>query len=273
MIDDIESHVFPQPPCVCTIKRLPQHLLIPAAAKAMQINLNNAPPRALQTEVASNATMHAEHMAALTKKYWGPKGTHLRVQFLDYASPALRKKILSNMNAWGQYANVLFTETAGKGQVRITFTPGGGYWSYLGTDILQIQQDQPTMNLESFSVYTSDAEFHRVVRHETGHTLGFPHEHTRSEIVSEIDREVAIKYFMKTQGWSRDDVIAQVLTPLDNSALLRTEQADTNSIMCYWLPAAIMKNRIAVDGGKDIDAQDAAFAALIYPKPAMSVAA
>jgi hypothetical protein len=30
---------------------------------------------------------------------------------------------------------------------------------------------------------TPDAEFYRVVRHETGHTLGFPHEHMRKEII------------------------------------------------------------------------------------------
>jgi hypothetical protein len=43
------------------------------------------------------------------------------------------------------------------------------------------------MNLEGFTMKTPDSEFHRVVRHETGHTLGFPHEHMRAELVKRID--------------------------------------------------------------------------------------
>jgi hypothetical protein len=122
------------------------------------------------------------------------------------------------------------------------------------------------MNLDSFTMNTADSEFHRVIRHETGHTLGFPHEHMRAQIVDRIDQEKAISYFMRTQGWSRDQLIAQVLTPLDNSALIATANADPQSIMCYWLPAEIMKDNIAVAGGSDIDAMDAQFAASIYPK-------
>jgi hypothetical protein len=172
------------------------------------------------------------------------------------------------MNAWGNWANVEFVETASDAQVRIDRAPGEGYWSYLGTDILSINPNQKTMNLDSFSMNTPDSEFYRVVRHETGHTLGFPHEHMRSEIVDRIDPEKAIAYFMQTQGWSRDQVIAQVLTPLDSSALTATQNADPDSIMCYWLPAEIMKDGVAVPGGKDVDAMDAQFAASVYPKQA-----
>jgi hypothetical protein len=122
------------------------------------------------------------------------------------------------------------------------------------------------MNLDSFSINTPDSEFYRVIRHETGHTLGFPHEHMRQEIVNRIDRDKAIAYFMTTQGWSKEQVIAQVLTPLDKSALITSGLPDKHSIMCYWLPASIMNDSIAVDGGTDIDAQDGQFAASLYPK-------
>ena len=49
---------------------------------------------------------------------------------------------------------------------------------------------------------TSEAEFRRVVRHEAGHTLGFDHEHMRSDIVKRIDREKAIAFFDRTEGWT-----------------------------------------------------------------------
>jgi len=102
-------------------------------------------------------------------------------------------------------------------------------------------------------MHMPESEFKRVVRHETGHILGFTHEHMRSEIVHGIDREKAFTYYMKTQNWSRDQVIQQVLAPLDNLAITATEQADPYSIMCYPLPANIMRNGIAVPGGVDID--------------------
>lgn len=246
----------------CTIKTLPAELAEAAAVAAIDMNPANAP-----TPQARAALGPDMPLSAIIARRWPASGVRLTVSFLDGPAADLRARILSHMNAWGAWANVQFTETAGTGQVRIARTAGDGYWSYLGTDVTTIPADKPTMNLESFSMATPESEYHRVVRHETGHTLGFPHEHRRKEIVDRIDREKAIAYFMKTQGWSRDEVIEQVLTPFDNSALIATAATDQNSIMCYGLPAAIMKDGIAVPGGADIDNLDAAFAGQLYPGP------
>lgn len=253
---------------ICSVRLLPLEQRVAAAQRAIEINPSNAP--GARNPMVAFAPIAPEHLAVLVAKYWGKQGVSLTVGFLDVASAELRARILSHMNAWNTKANanVQFVETDTDPQVRIAFTPGDGYWSYLGTDILSISKDQPTMNLDSFSMNTPDSEFYRVVRHETGHTLGFPHEHTRSEIVSDIDREKAIAYFMANQGWSSDQVIAQVLTPLDSSALNATANADPQSIMCYWLPAEIMKDNKPVVGGTDIDPTDAEFAASLYPKGA-----
>jgi hypothetical protein len=141
----------------------------------------------------------------------------------------------------------------------------GGYWSYLGTDILQIDADQPTMNLEAFAMDTPASEFHRVVRHETGHTLGFPHEHMRKQLVAKIDAKKAIAFFKATQGWSAAETKAQVLTPIEESTLLGTAP-DPRSIMCYQIPGSITKDGKPIVGGNDIDKLDYAFAAQLYPK-------
>ncbi|WP_159466686.1 M12 family metallopeptidase [Dyadobacter sp. 3J3] len=250
----------------CSIKMLPEEDWIAAAATAIKINPFNAPAAGQFRQAIPDGVMPPEHLAVLTTKYWGLNGVRLSVGFMDTSDTALKAKILSHMNAWGLFSNVQFYESQVNPQVRISRTPGGGYWSYLGTDIFHIPQDKATMNLDSFSLSTPDSEFFRVVRHETGHTLGFPHEHMRQEIIDLIDREKAIALFMSTQGWSREMVIAQVLTPFDSSALIATEHADPNSIMCYQLPASIMKNGVAIPGGVDIDQQDAAFVAKLYPK-------
>src|SRR5262249_6132597 len=141
----------------------------------------------------------------------------------------------------------------------------GGYWSYLGTDILHIPKNEQTMNLEAFSMQTPESEYHRVVRHETGHTLGFPHEHMRKVLVAPIDPAKAIAFLERTQGWSEEEVRQQVLTPLEESSL-RGTKADPKSIMCYQIPGSLTKNGKPIVGGKDIDKSDAAFAAEIYPK-------
>ena len=249
----------------CTIKTLPEDKRIEAANKAVEVNPANAPATGAFREAMPGIVIPPEHLAVLTAKYWGSGGVRLTVGFLDNPPADLAARIIFHMNSWGAWANVRFVQTAVNPQIRIARTAGDGYWSNLGTDVLLVPANLPTMNLDSFTMNIEDSEFYRVVRHETGHTLGFPHEHKRQEIVNRIDRDKAIDYFGRTQGWTPEMVIAQVLTPLDNSALIASAQTDINSIMCYWLPASIMKDGIAVAGGNDIDALDAQFAGTVYP--------
>lgn len=249
----------------CCIKKLPSELVLSARQMAIQINPENHAGSASIPTVTAGAALTPDHLAVKISQYWGKNGVFLTVGFLDSPAADLKKRILFHMNSWGAWANVKFVESGVSPQVRIARLPGGGYWSYLGTDILSIPASEPTMNLDNFTMNTADSEFYRVVRHETGHTLGCPHEHMRAEIVNRIDKNKAIAYFGATQGWTPQEVTDQVLTPLDNSALLATAHSDINSIMCYWLPASIMKDNVAVTGGVDIDASDATFIGTAYP--------
>lgn len=253
----------------CTPKRLPNSMLVPAAQRATEINPVNHPPAHRLGRILPGFQATKEHIAVLTTKYWGAVGVNLTVGFLDGAPQNLRSRILLHMNAWGQTASVTFSETQTDPQVRIA-RDGTGFWSYLGTDILSIPPDQQTMNLQDFSMDTPESEFHRVVRHETGHTLGFPHEHLRQELVDKIDRQKAIRFFEETQGWSEQEVIQQVLTPLEESSLLGTAHVDPKSIMCYQIPGSITKDGKPIVGGLDIDTEDSDFAAKIYPKQSVN---
>lgn len=242
----------------CTVKRLPPPKLLEAARTALRHNPANRPRTA-------GVGLPPERIAALTSRYWQGGGVKLTVQFLDGPDAETRRKILAHMNAWSESANVQFTETAGQGQVRIARAQDG-YWSHLGTDILHVPAGGPTMNLEAFTASgTPDSEFYRVVRHETGHTLGFPHEHMRREIVSRIDPQKAIAYFARMDGWDAETVRQQVLTPLDDADLTALP-ADTVSIMCYQLPGEITVDGRPIPGGNDIDPEDAALCAKLYPK-------
>jgi hypothetical protein len=253
----------------CVPKRLPEHLWEAAARVAHEENPANRPTPAaigmLRSLLPTDVDLTPKHIAAVTTKYWRAGSVDLSVQFLDNPPQSVRSRILQHMNRWGDTGNVRFRETSQQGQVRILRLPGDGYSSYLGVDILSIPAGQCTMNLDSFSDRTPESEYMRVVEHEAGHTLGFPHEHMRRAIVQLIDPQRAIAYFMATQGWTQRDVQQQVLTPLEEEQLV-PGPIDQTSVMCYQLPGTIMKNGQPVMGGNGINAADAAFCAKLYPK-------
>jgi len=215
---------------VCRPKSLQLDMLASAARKALIINPANETERHTIERTPVGRRGGPRRIAVVIGRKWPIKGVQLSVSFMDSPKTDLRKRILLHMNAWGQQANVKFAETSGVGQVRIARLDSpedqAGYWSYVGTEILEIDKDEPTMNLEGFTMRTSEAEFKRVVRHEAGHTLGFDHEHMRSEIVKLIDRDKAIEFFDKDQGWTPEEVEEQVLTPLKNKSIMGTKEAD-----------------------------------------------
>ncbi|HYN82297.1 MAG TPA: hypothetical protein VES88_12400 [Gemmatimonadaceae bacterium] len=126
------------------------------------------------------------------------------------------------------------------------------------------------MNLGQFTLKTPDSEFYRVVRHETGHTMGFEHEHMRRELVQLIDVQKAIAFYREDQHWSEQEVRDQVLTPIEERSIRGTLHADPNSIMCYQIDGSITKNGKPIVGGPDIDKLDYEFAGLIYPKAVLA---
>jgi hypothetical protein len=254
---------------VCTPKSLPKHLQVKAAQTATEINPVNAPVFGFVPDNDALATIVSDPLsiAVLTSKYWGPSRRRLTVSFMGTTPADLRSRILSHLNAWS--CGIQFVQTSGVGQVRIS-RGAGGYWSYLGTDVLHIATNRQTMNLQGFTMNTPEGEFKRVIRHEAGHTLGFPHEHMRRELVARIDRQKAYDYFLRTQGWNQAMVDQQVLTPLDQNSIFATA-ADQTSIMCYQLPGLITKDGLPIVGGLDINSTDRNFARRIYPPVAASL--
>ena len=264
-IGDTSDQALEKGTLVCTPKVLPRRLLVKAADTAVRINPVNAPMFGPLADVAPDfPVLEPQHIAVMTSKYWGPSPRRLTVSFMESTPANLRARIITHMNAWTKTACISFVETSGTGDVRIS-RGRGGYYSYLGTDILHIPKNRQTMNLERFTMNTPDSEYKRVIRHETGHTLGFPHEHMRKDLVARIDPQKAYDFFLRTQGWDKAMVDAQVLTSLDERTLMGTP-VDQTSIMCYQLPASITRDGKPILGGADINGTDYAFVGKIYPK-------
>lgn len=258
------------PVITCTPKTLPAAALDRAARRAVEINPANATTHRQVVRTPGGRRGGPRRLAVMVARRWPTSGVRLTVSFMDNPGKDLRSRILLHMNAWGKTANVQFTETSGAAKVRIARLDSpedmAGYWSWIGTEILEIPANEPTLNLDSFTMKTPDKEFYRVVRHEAGHTLGFEHEHMRKALVQRIDRAKAIAFYDKDQGWSPKEVEAQVLTPLKDRSIMGTVESDPHSIMCYQIPGEITKDGKPIPGGADINTRDFAFAAAMYPK-------
>ncbi len=255
---------------VCRPRALTPTQAAKVLRRSIEINPANADEQRVLARTPVGRRGGPRRLAVVIGHKWPETGVRLTVQFLDSPSRDLRARILLHMNAWSKTTNVQFVETASVGQVRIARLDEpddmAGYWSYVGTEILGIEEDQPTFNLEGFTMRTPEAEFRRVVRHEAGHTLGFEHEHMRAELIKKIDRRKAFAYFDRTEGWTAQETLEQVLTPLAKSSIMGTTESDPHSVMCYQIPGEITKDGKTIPGGKDITAKDYAFAATIYPR-------
>jgi len=257
-------------PIVCTPKSLPAARLNEAARRSIALNPANSVESRTTVRTPIGRRGGPRRLAILVGRKWPVTGVRLSVQFLDNPPKALRTRLLEHMNAWGKFANVRFVETRRTGKVRVARLDSpadmAGYWSYIGTEILEVEADEPTMNLQGFTMRVPESEFRRVVRHEAGHTLGFEHEHMRRALVKKIDPAKAYAYFDRTNGWDPAEVDAQVLTPLSERSIMGTVESDPLSIMCYEIPGSITKNGKPIIGGTNINKKDHAFAAAMYPK-------
>lgn len=238
-----------------------------AAAIAVSVNPQNAPSLpVLAFGLAAVAdVLPPDQLSLLTGKKWKPQ-VRLGVTFASGTQQAVKDKVLRYANKWGQFGDIVFAPSS-QGEVRVEFGPSG-YWSYLGTDILSIPARQPTMNLQGFDRTMPDYEWERVVVHEFGHTLGFPHEHERAEINARLDREKVIAEFMRTQGWSRQQVIDQIFSPPAPGSIMASALADERSIMCYGFPGHLTLNGQPIPGGNTLTRIDQEFVARIHPLPA-----
>jgi hypothetical protein len=256
----------------CVYKRLPEHALIPAARAATEENPANAPPgdALSRLEKAMGRPATPQHIALMTNKKWPPGGKVFPTYFMDTTDAALRNKILAFLNEPNRVCNLKFVLTGKQSDalVRITRTPGEGYWSFVGPDILQIPNDEPTMNLESFTVDDpSDAEYMRVVPHEGLHTGGCIHEHQRKAIIDLLDKLKVEAWLSAYAGWTVAEVDQQVFVYAPEEELTATPFADPSSVMAYAFPASVTKNGVAIPGGSGLTQLDKDFLARMYPLP------
>lgn len=130
--------------------------------------------------------------------------------------------------------------------IRITFNSAQGAWSELGK-LPPSSSSEPTMALGWLD---DDVDYDMdevrgtgiVICHEFGHMLGLIHEHQRSDITIEWNKD----YVYKTLGgppnnWSRQTVDSNIFEAMNKSSFNGSEY-DKNSMMHYFFECCFFKN-------------------------------
>src|ERR1043165_5013836 len=164
---------------------------------------------------------------------WTP-GATINVSFID-GTDWQKSKVKQYAPIWSQYANVKFNFLpSGLGDVRISFNPGKGSYSYIGVDAKNRQSYEEPMNLGWINNSRTETQLKSVILHEFGHTLGMLHEHMNPMSNIKWNKPVVYAYYMQYDGWSKDMVDKQVFDRY--SVSMTNKKYDPKSIMHYPIP-------------------------------------
>jgi len=130
--------------------------------------------------------------------------------------------------------NMVFVPLGNYSDVRISFNPNKGSYSYIGTDCQFVSSASETLNFAWFDVGT--------VMHEFGHVLGLIHEH-QTPFGNPIQWNVQELYnwALNYAGWNKQDVDTQIISRYYDFQI-NGSNFDPRSIMLYFFPSSVTLN-------------------------------
>jgi hypothetical protein len=192
-------------------------------------------------------------------KLW-MNGSTLHVRFMG-GSTAQRNTAKEQAGWWSAHANLKFEfDNSPTAEIRISFDPGDGAWSYVGTDAQGIPGNEATMNLGFIDGGTAG--------HEFGHAIGLAHEHQNPEGGIEWNEQVVIDALAgPPNNWPEEVTRHNVLNKYKADQINGTK-FDPDSIMLYFFPAEWTLNGVATTQNEVPSATDKMFVggAKMYPK-------
>ncbi|MBK8064274.1 MAG: hypothetical protein IPK29_09665 [Betaproteobacteria bacterium] len=146
-------------------------------------------------------------------------GSTLRYWFFDKpkkwgAAEAQKDVVRAAFASWkalGIGLDFVEVERRADADLRIAFQIGDGSWSYIGTDVRTPREDPRTMNF-GWDLLEDPQEGMDTALHETGHTLGFPHEH-QNPFAGIVWNEAAVYAAMKGEPnyWDRATTFQNII--------------------------------------------------------------
>lgn len=214
------------------------------------------PSGAARADSRANAGMEA---AFFWRKLW-PNGSRLRVRFLG-GTPGQRALAMQQAAWWSEHANLTFVESNDPdAEIRVSFDPGDGAWSYLGTDCQGIPRNEATMNLGFLDGGTAG--------HEFGHAIGLGHEHQNPAGGIEWNEAEVIRDLSgPPNNWSAEQARHNVIEKY-KADQIRGSAFDPASIMLYFFPGSWTRSGLGTHANETLSATDKDFAARVYPRGA-----
>jgi len=187
-------------------------------------------------------------------------GTTLHVRFMS-GNAKQKATAVEQAGWWSAVANLKFAfDNSPNAEIRITFDPDDGAWSYVGTDCRGIPANEATMNLGFLDGGTA--------AHEFGHAIGLAHEHQNPKGGIKWNEEVVIRELAQSPNfWDEATARHNVLFKYQADQIKGTD-FDPDSIMLYFFPATWTTNGIATKANDVLSKMDKAFiaGAQMYPK-------
>lgn len=237
----------------------------------------NLPATASQKEMAiledyvwKNKVKKSEDLAKLAKmavevgKEW-QNGRRLTVSFIG-GNKQVKDRLIRHAKTWMEYANVEFdfSHKMKVADIRIGFNKNDGSWSFMGTEALTEDSNNPTMNFGWLTPKLNDEEFGAVVLHEFGHALGCIHEHSRPDTGIPWNTKKVYAYYKEKDGWTKEEVDSQVFDKYDRN-MIRASAFDKRSIMMYAIPSFLTDGKYQIPFNSFLSSQDKKFIKTIYP--------
>lgn len=193
------------------------------------------------------------------RKLW-VNGSTLKVRFLE-GTDSQKAIAMEQARWWTEHANLKFEfSDVADSDIRITFDPNDGAWSYIGTDAASIPQNQPTMNLGFIDSGTA--------AHEFGHAIGLGHEHSSPMEGIEWNEDVVIRELSgPPNNWSEATIQHNVFHKYSMDQIRGTD-FDRDSIMLYFFPDSWVKSGEGTKANDVLSQTDIDFIASskAYPK-------
>jgi Astacin (Peptidase family M12A)/Bacterial pre-peptidase C-terminal domain len=197
-------------------------------------------------------------------KLW-MNGSTLRVRFIG-GTAAQQAKAKEQAQWWTAFANLKFDfNNAPDAEIRISFDPNDGAWSYVGTDNRGIPTNQATMNLGFMDGGTAG--------HEFGHAIGMAHEHQNPAGGIEWNEATVIQSLSgPPNNWDEATIRHNVLNKYRVDQIQGT-RFDPDSIMLYFFPGSWVRSGVGTHANEVLSATDKAYiaSAQAYPKTAPTV--
>jgi hypothetical protein len=216
-------------------------------------------------DVTINLPPGTAGLAAMRNQTWKP-GQVLRVRFLE-GGPRQKSLAFKYISAWSKVCNIKFRAVeSGDAEIRVTFQPGLGSWSYIGTGSAAVPGGSATMNLGWLEEDSDESEFY-VATHEAGHALGFVHGQNAPNSPIPWDVAKVYRYFSGPPNfWDRQTIYNNVIMRYSGTEALAGPW-DRDSIMQYPVDQALTVGDFEVGWNTEISEGDAAFARHLYPFP------